>query len=132
MTGKDNIELYIQALEKEKGQAQLPVKCWIVALTSRLTPNIKELITNPQADPTSSFVEIKDRLLECTGQTLTQAGQQILDLQKWDISSYSIDQLIQQVQQLWKRSVNGAANVEEALALLTVAKVRWLLPTRGK
>ena len=113
-------------------QAQLPVKHWKTALTSRLTPNTKDLIADLQADSTSSFGEIKDRLLECTGQTQTQAEQRILDLRKQDISSYSIAQLILQVQRLWKRSVKGAANVEEALTLLTVAKVRWLLPTRGK
>jgi len=104
--------------------AQLPVRLWKVVLTSRLTSNTKERIADLQADPTSSFW--------CTGQTQTQAGQRILDLQKRDISSYSIAQLIQQVQQLWKRSVKGAANVEEALTLLTIAKIRWLLPIRRK
>ena len=77
-------------------------------------------------------MDIKNRLLDCTGQTSTQVGQQVLDLTKKDVYSKSTALLIQQVRHLWKHTIKDATNMDEALTLLTIAKIQWLLSSRSK
>jgi len=92
MTEKDDINLYVLALENEMCQAQLPVKRYKAALTSRLTPTTKELIVDLQADPTRNQRQTPGmhRSNSNPGRTAN------LRLER-DISSYSIAQLIPQV-----------------------------------
>ena len=63
--GKDKLG---QRLQKELQQAESKDR-WKAVLTSRLTPSLKDLIADLQADPMSDFQ------VDCVGCTAAQAGQ---------------------------------------------------------
>ena len=89
MYKSDDIELYIQGVESELRQTSYPQECWKAVLTSRLTPPMKELISDLQVDPHSTFLRIKNRLLDCAGQTSTHAGQELFNLRAKDMRGKS-------------------------------------------
>ena len=79
MTEGSDLELYLQGLENEFTQARIPGDRWKSLLTPRLTPALKDHIGDLQADPSSTYSEIKDTLLDRVGQISLQAGQQLFE-----------------------------------------------------
>ena len=74
MTESSNVELYLQLLENELHQADVPCTRWKSILTPHLTPALKDHIGDLQADPTKSYDDIKARLLDRSGQTALRVG----------------------------------------------------------
>ena len=132
MQKNDDVELYIQGIENELLQAGYPQDKWKAVLTSRLTPVMKELISDLQATPTTTFEDIKDRLLDCAGQTSTQAGQEFFELKPKEMKGKSTAQAIQLLLRLLTRATKDAPSKEMTLAKLVIAKARTMLSARGK
>ena len=132
MHRSDDIELFIQGVESELRQASYPQECWKAVLTSRLTLPMKELISDLQADPHSTFLHIKNWLLDCAGQTSTQASQELFDPRAKDMRGKSTAQAIQQLDRLMTRATKETRSKEDALARIVIAKARALLSVMGK
>ncbi len=94
MTDDTDLELYLQGLENEFIQANIHCDRWKSLVTPRLIPALKDHIGDLQADPSSSYQDIKDRLLDRVGQTSLQAGQQLFELRPKDICDKSSSQLL--------------------------------------
>ncbi len=93
---------------------------------------MKELVADLQVDPSADFADIASRLLDYVGQTSTQAGQAYHDLKARDLKSKSVAKSLQKIQRLLHRTTKGAKHKDEALSRLTIAKVRSLLPPKGR
>ena len=132
MQKNDDIKLYIQGIENKLLQAGYPQDMWNAMLTSRLTLAMKELISDLQATPTVTFEDIKDRLLDCAGQTSSQAGQEIFELKPKEIMGNSTAQALQLLLQPITRATKDAPLKEMTLAKLVIAKARTMLSARGK
>ena len=100
MTRHDDAELYIQGLENDLQQANIPLNQWKLILTTRLTPILKDFIRDLQADPAYTFADVKVRLLDSVGQTPTQAGQLLFEMKQKDVQGKSTAQLIQYTERL--------------------------------
>ncbi len=72
-----DLELYIQSFENDLAQAGICREKWKSYFTSRLPPFLNDHIGDLQADHTTTYDQIKDRLLTRVGQTSLQAGQQL-------------------------------------------------------
>jgi len=132
MTEGADLELYLQGLENEFTQANIPHDRWKSLVTPRLTPALKDHIGDLQADSSSSYQDIKDRLLDRVGQTCLQAGQQLFELRPKDICDKSSSQLLQMMERLIHRAVRGAATVQDAVVKICIARVRSLLSVEGQ
>ncbi len=132
MTDDTDLELYLQGLENEFVQANIHRDRWKSLVTPRLTPALKDHIGDLQADPSSSYQDIKDRLLDRVGQTSLQAGQQLFELRPKDIYDKSSSQLLQMMERLINRAVRGAATVQDAVIKICIARVRSLLSVEGQ
>ena len=117
MSEKDYIELVIQGIESELQQEEISVERRKSILMTRLTPSLRDLVRDLQADHMTTFEEIKARLLDCAGITSTQAGQQFFDLRQQDVRKKSTSQLIQQVDRLINRLLRDATTMQEVCVL---------------
>ena len=90
ISSTDDVELYLQGLENELAQANYPRRKWKAVLTSRLSPTLKDLVADLQADSTSQFDYFKARLLDCMGQTPVKAGQSYHELRARDFKGKSM------------------------------------------
>ena len=131
MRPTNDVELYVQGLENDLQQATIPRDCWKFTLTTRLTPVLKDLVSDLQVDHTADFEDGKARLLNCVGQTSTQAGQRVLQLRPVDIKTKSTALVMQQIQRLFYRATKEARTKDEVVTRLTVAKIQSLLSPRG-
>ena len=131
MTRHDDVELYIQGLENDLQQANIPLNQWKLILTTRLTPSLKDFIRNLQADPAYTFADVKARLLDSVGQTPTQAGQLLFEMKQKDVQGKTTAQLIQYTERLLIRVAKDATTPTECVVKLLIARVRSLLSTRA-
>ena len=132
MTEGSDLELYLQGLENEFTQARIPGDRWKSLLTPWLTPALKDHIGDLQADPSSTYSEIKDRLLDRVGQTSLQAGQQLFELRSKDIREKSSSQVIQMTERLINRALRGALTVQDAIVKIGIARIRSLMSIEGQ
>ena len=132
MTEGSDLELYLQGLENEFTQARISGDRWKSLLTPRLTPALKDHIGDLQADPSSTYSEIKDRLLDRVGQTSLQEGQQLFELRSKDIREKSLSQVIQMTERLINRALRGALTVQDAIVKIGIARIRSLMSIEGQ
>ena len=132
MTRHDDVELYIQGLENDLQQANIPLNRWKLILTTRLTPILKDFIRDLQADPAYTFADVKSRLLDSVGQTPTQAGQLLFEMKQKDVQGKSTAQLIQYTERLLIRVTKEATTPTECVVKLLIARVCSLLSTRAR
>ena len=132
MTEGSDLELYLQGLENEFTQARIPGNRWKSLLTPQLTPALKNHIGDLQADPSSTYSDIKDRLLDRVGPTSLQAGQQPFELRSNDIREKSSSQVIQMTERLINRTLRGALTVQDAVVQICIARICSLMSVEGQ
>ncbi len=132
MFESSDVELYLQSLENELIQANIPRGRWKSLLTPRLTPTLKEQIGDLQGNLESTYEDIKARLLDRAGLTPLQAGQQLFNMRPRDVKDMSSSQLIQKVDRLLYRTMRGADTLQDAVDKLCFARIRSLMSVEGQ
>jgi len=130
MTRYDDVELYIQVLEKDLQQVNITLHHWKLIFTTRLTPILKDYIRDLQADPAYTFADVKARLFDSIGQTPTQVGQLLFDLKQKDFRGKSTAQLIQYTERLLTRLTKDTTTPTECVVKFLISRIRSLLSTR--
>ena len=128
----DDPEVYLESLKNKLIQANVPQDEWKLLLISHLTGKYLVMIQDIEADPGYGFEEVQSRILDCCGLTSTMAGQQFHKFRAVDAKDMGTAQLIQTLKRLIIRVLKGSQTTDEAIELLLISKVRYLMSSRGK
>ena len=128
----DDPEVYLESLKNKLIQANVPQDEWKLLLISHLTGKYLVMIQDIEADPGYGFEEVQSRILDSCGLTSTMAGQQFHKFRAVDVKDMGTAQLIQTLKRLITRVLKGSQTIDEAIELLLISKVRYLMSSRGK
>ena len=128
----DDPEVYLESLKNKLIQANVPQDEWKLLLISHLTGKYLVMIQDIEADPGYGFEEVQSRILDCCGLTSTMAGQQFHKFQAVDAKDMGTAQLIQTLKRLITKVLKGSQTIDEAIELLLISKVRYVMSSRGK
>ena len=123
--------MYIESLKNKLIQANVPQDERKLLLIYHLTGKYLVMIQDIEADSGYGFEEVQSRILDCCGLTSTMAGQQFHKFRAVDAKDMGKAQLIQTLKRLITRVLKGSQTIDEAIELLLISKVRYLMSSRG-
>ncbi len=125
--GQD-VELYLQSVEVELNQHAIPLAMWKKAVSSRLTPKIKNCVLDTLMSPTATYEDLKARIFKRAGKSINEIGSKLFDTLVKDSQGRKHRETIQQItHELLKRFFFEDSNKTEILTRLAAALLRTTL-----
>ncbi len=124
------MELYLQSVEVELNQHVIPLAMWKKAVSSRLTPKIKNCVLDTLMSPTATYEDhLKARIFKRAGKSINEIGSKLFDTLVKDSQGRKHRKTIQQITQLLKRFFFEDSNKTE---ILTRSAAALLRTTQGR
>ncbi len=119
-----------QSVEVELNQHAIPLAMWKKAVTSKLTPKIKNCVLDTLMSPTATYEDLKARIFKRAGKSINEIGSKLFDTLVKDSQGRKHRETIQQITQLLKRFFFEDSNKTEILTRLAAALLRTTLSVR--
>lgn len=122
--GQD-IEAFIDSCETQFELNSYPPKYWKSFLAARLPAELTQHLADILRDSSSSYLEVKQRLLAHAGLNSTQAASQFFSVNQAWFTSKSPAQIERTLKRLGERIANGATSVADTILQFIIALAKF-------
>jgi len=122
MSTENDVEVFLESMECQLEELEVPKKEWCHTLTTKLSPEVHQLVQEQIADVNNDFGAIRDALLGCVG--LNTIKSTTLAFQKLDpiFNTSAPRNTINKIARWAKKIFKNVTSTEDAFTLFTTAK----------
>ena len=90
----DNLEVALYNFEEALIQAEIPENEWVIYLRTVLTGKYLDIIHTMKLSADASFQTVKQKLLQASENTMTNAGDQLMNAHRCQLKHFSVLDLL--------------------------------------
>ena len=128
----DNLEVAHDNFEEVLIQAEIPENEWLMYLRTVLTGKYLDIIHTMRLSADASFQTVKQKLLQASEYTMTNAGDQLMNADRYQLKHLSALDLLLHFERLIKRLLGGLDTIAEPTHVLSKIVIRNYLCVEGK